>query len=479
MAVALILLACALLGMSWRLGRGPQHTEEYFLAGRRLPGSLAGLSQASNALPLWLLLAVAGAAFMWGFAAVWILIAALMGHAVCWHFVAPRLQVWATDRRAVSLLKLLSADAGAQMRGPVILSMVAILIIAMLTGMAAYLSLLGQAMAGLLPVSARTGMFLAIACATLAALFGGYRGTCVADAIGAVGSLAFLFGVAILALIAAGGWPAVWQNLADLPADVGLWTGEGAGVLAVTFILGTLILGLMPLGQPQVMSRFIACTDPRELKAGSRIALVWLIVGVGSTLVCGWSARLLLPGELTGDAIIPGLFAQLLPAALVTVVLAGLLMIAVVTLNSLLLALASAISMDVRRDSRRRSLVWPKPAVVLVGALSAVVALEISEPSFERLLLAWTLLGSSFGPLVLVRLAGKRVRPGSTLGSIWAGFVLTLLLHLLPSAPGDFLERALPFVVALGIALSGGERRADPDRADRAQQLPTSATGSW
>ncbi|MEY4932452.1 MAG: hypothetical protein RLZZ403_772, partial [Pseudomonadota bacterium] len=70
-------------------------------------------------------------------------------------------------------------------------------------------------------------------------------------------------------------------------------------------------------------------------------------------------------------------------------------------------------------------------------------------------------------------LTGKRIRPGSTLGSMWAGFILTLLLHLLPNAPGDFLERALPFVAALGIALTGGERRRDPDRADRSQQAVT------
>src|SRR4029079_1118923 len=48
---------------------------------------------------------------------------------------------------------------------------------------------------------------------------------------------------------------------------------------------------------------------------------------------------------------------------------------------------------------------------------------------------------ASLGPLVLVRLSGKRIRPGSTLGAMWAGFLLSLIFHLLPDSPGDFLER--------------------------------------
>jgi sodium/proline symporter len=44
------------------------------------------------------------------------------------------------------------------------------------------------------------------------------------------------------------------------------------------------------------------------------------------------------------------------------------------------------------------------------------------------------------------------------------------VFHLLPDSPGDFLERVLPFIAALGIALTGGERRRNPDRADRSQE---------
>jgi sodium/proline symporter len=470
MVVALILVGLLLLALAWHAGRTASNTEDFFLAGRNVQAGLVALSQVSNALPLWLLLGVTGAAFAWGFAAVWVLLTAVVGYLFGWYFVAPRVRAWSLAQDHMTLPQLLTGDTGKRMRTPIVVSTTLILFMALLVGMAAYLPLLGAFMAQVLPVSLRGGMVLGIAAATLCALLGGYKGAVVNDGVRAIVVLLVAIAVAVMALIAAGGWSPVWTQLTNVPVDVGLWTGKQAAILALTFALGTLMLGLVPFGQPQVVSQFMASSDPRQLLVARRTALVWVLLVLGAMLVCGWAARLLLPANTGIETVFTGLLQQVLPAGLAAVFLAALLVFAATALDSLLLVMAAAVSVDVYADRARGSLDWPKPAVVLAGALSLSVAIVVPAPSFERLVLAWTLLGSAFGPLLLVRLTGKRIRPGSTLGSMWAGFILTLLLHLLPNAPGDFLERALPFVAALGIALTGGERRRDPDRADRSQQ---------
>jgi sodium/proline symporter len=470
MLIALSLSAAVLLVLAWRAGRTARNTEDFFLAGRKMHSGLLALSQVSNALPLWLLLGVAAAAFAWGFAAVWILLTALVGYAFGWYFVAPRLRDWSQAQDHLTLPQLLTGDTGKRLRGRIVLSAVVILFMAFLLGMSAYLPLLGEMVASVLPVSARTGVLVGISLATLCALLGGYKGACVNDGVRAIVILVIAISVAVLALLAAGGWSPVWLQLTDLPVDVGLWTGEQAAILAVTFALGTLMLGIVPFGQPQVVSQFMVSTDAMQLQAARRTALLWVLLVLAAMLVCGWAARLLLPSATALQSVFPELLRQSLPEWLAAASMATLLVCAFSALDGVLLVMAAAVSVDIKAERVHLSLDWPKPAVVLAGALLAAVALTVPEPSFERLLLSWTLLGSAFGPLLLVRLTGKRVRPGATMGSMWAGFVLTLLLHLLPNAPGDFLERALPFVAALGIALTGGERRRDPDRADRSQQ---------
>ena len=108
--------------------------------------------------------------------------------------------------------------------------------------------------------------------------------------------------------------------------------------------------------------------------------------------------------------------------------------------------------------------------MVLSAVLIVLSTLWAPSTVFEHAMFGYAALGASFGPLLLVRLSGKRVRPGATLGAMWSGFLLSLMFHLLPDSPGDFLERVLPFVASLGIALTGGERRRNPDRADRSQE---------
>jgi len=131
-------------------------------------------------------------------------------------------------------------------------------------------------------------------------------------------------------------------------------------------------------------------------------------------------------------------------------------------------------------DLRRRTSVSVTPlwvarvAILLLAALVAVIELYLPSiaTSMQRLQLGWELLGASLGPWLLVRLSGKRLRSTATLGALWTGFLLTLIFYAMPNAPGDFLERVLPFIAGLGIVLTGGEQRSDADRADRSAEQP-------
>jgi sodium/proline symporter len=99
--------------------------------------------------------------------------------------------------------------------------------------------------------------------------------------------------------------------------------------------------------------------------------------------------------------------------------------------------------------------------VALVAIVLGTIwcAIKLRMEVVQDSLFAWSAMGAAFGPLLLVRLTGKRIRPGSMLGAMWSGFLLTGVFHVLPDAPGDILERAVPFLAALGVALTGGDWR--------------------
>jgi sodium/proline symporter len=161
---------------------------------------------------------------------------------------------------------------------------------------------------------------------------------------------------------------------------------------------------------------------------------------------------------------------RILPPALSAWIVTMLLGTLLLAIGNRLLVLSAALSTDLKRSLSPLTYAWARIVLVFYAVAALCLSLWSGARLVDQMFLAFTLLGAAFGPLVLVRLSGKRVRPGSALGAMWAAVVLTLLFHALPDSPGDFLERVLPFVAALGIALTGGERRRNPDRADRAQE---------
>jgi sodium/proline symporter len=187
-------------------------------------------------------------------------------------------------------------------------------------------------------------------------------------------------------------------------------------------------------------------------------------------LWCGWSASLLYAGaerpELSLFIMVERMLPPMISAAVLTL-LVGLLLLVI---GNRLLVLAASLSADMRRTLSPLTYAWARIVLVFYAIAALCLSLWSQAGLLDQTLFAFTMLGSAFGPLLLVRLTGKRVRPGPTLAAMWTAVLLTLLFHALPDAPGDFLERVLPFVAALGIALTGGERRRNPDRADRAQE---------
>jgi Na+/proline symporter len=78
-----------------------------------------------------------------------------------------------------------------------------------------------------------------------------------------------------------------------------------------------------------------------------------------------------------------------------------------------------------------------------------ITSIYLPSDIFSRVLFAWNALGASIGPVIFMRLAGVRVNSQAILPSMIFGFVMTIIFFLRPDAPGDFLERAVPFILCL------------------------------
>lgn len=468
--LTLFAFSAVLLIIAASAGRRTHNASDLVLANRRLGVWLVALGYTASATNMWVLLVMGAAAFVWGLSAVWIWGAIVVGCIINMWYVAPRLRAASAGQGNVTLTQMLSADAGERLQPIIVRSIVCIVLLALLLQSAAMLRFAGEVLAA--EFGFEVGKLVTLSVALLAAcmLAGGLRAASMLDGLQIILVLAVAALLPLPAFFAMGGADQLQTAVAAIgPQATDLFAGR-TGVVALAFAAGASGIGLAMLGQPHAATRLMAAKDDATLLVARWLALGCVAVLGGAVLLCAWCAGVLYAGLEHPEQALFVLASRLLPPLLSAAIVAVLAAAIVLGIGSQLLVMAASLAVDLRRASAPVSLAWNRTALIVAAAAAAAVALYAPAAITEHALFGFSALGASLGPLLLVRLSGKRIRPGSILGAMWAGFVLTLLFHLLPDSPGDFLERVLPFIAALGIALTGGERRRNPDRADRSQE---------
>jgi sodium/proline symporter len=462
--VALVFVVAA-----WASGR-THHAADYVVANRRLEMWLTAFGYVGSATNAWMLTLVAAAAFTWGLSAIWLWASFIFGALLSMGYVAPRLRTVAAGQAAATMTQVISTDAGDRLQPLIARSAAFIALIFLLLQIA----VVARAAAELLNMDSgfdpASTVMLGIAVIAICVLAGGLRAASVFDAVQTSAMLCIASLLPIGGLVAIGSSDALISGLTALGPGTSDWFGGKSGVVAIALAMGALALGFAIPGQPHAMARLIAVRDEVALRRARWIAFSITIVLLAAVVICGWCARLLYDGLEHPEHAMYALATRLLPPAVAAFLIATMFAALMMSIASPMLALASQLAVDLRRTSAQLSMPLTRAVLVGVSVLGILAASFMPLRLLDHALVAFTALGAAFGPLLLVRLSGKRIRPGSILGAMWAGFILTVLFHLLPDSPGDFLERVLPFLAAFGIALTGGERRRNPDRADRSQE---------
>ncbi|WP_337879404.1 sodium/proline symporter [Rheinheimera sp.] len=461
-AYNLVLIAIGL----WASKRS-QSTEDFFLGGQNLGPVVAGISSSASAASAWSLLGASGATYVWGLSMLWLFPAILAGYLFNWLWLAPRLRQFSREHQVVTLTDVLIHSAGPY-RNPLTMLCSFIVVFSFTFYVASQFQAAGGTFASAFGIEMRTAVVLGAAIILVYTLLGGFWAACVTDAVQGVLMMLVAVLLPAAALLQVGGFSELWRGLQlhSTPQQLS-WLGGHSGIVAVGFLLGTLGVGLGNPGQPHVVNRFMALRDDphgsrRHLRLAQWVGILWPASVFGGMLLLGLCARVLLADthSTTQDPeqvffLVSG---ELFNPVLVGIVTAAVLSAIMSTADSQLLVSASSLSYDLNKKlSPDKALRRSRMAVAMICLASALIALYAPAAIFSRVLFAWSAIGAAFGPLLIVLLSGCRIAPLYCLLSVACGFVLTVIFNWLPSPPGDYLERVLPFAVALLLAWMGRE----------------------
>jgi sodium/proline symporter len=465
----LIIYQLAMVAIGVIAQRLAKDDNDYFLGGRSLGPVVAALSASASSSSVWTLIGVSGFAYGFGLAAIWLLPACVGGFALNWFVLAPALRRAAHEHGAITVTELIAGHKGSDRRRAVIRVASLIILLSLLTYVAAQFQGAGKAFADTFEIRFEWALLLGGGIVVFYTLLGGFWAVSLTDTL--QGLLMVL--AAVLLPIAAIQQVGIGGIAASLTRDgQSLWaaaTDGLPGAAAIGFVLGLLGIGLGYPGQPHVVNRFMALRDERGVIVGRRIALTWGVLIYAGMITLGWSVRVLAPGLADNeDAFLQGTELLLSPV-IAGIMVAALLSAIMSTADSQLLVAASTISHDLLGDAGATSLDPPaqlrrsRATVLAVSIGALLIALWIDETIFSLVLFAWTAMGAAFGPLLLVTVWRGRPRAWAVLAAMLAGFTLSVLAHLWPETNGGVFERVLPFVIALGLAYAG-TRSAPPGR---------------
>ena len=457
LAFTLILYLVVLVGIGiWANGRVGD-SEDFHLAGRRMGPVVAALSASASSSSAWTLLGMSGAAYAWGLQAIWLIPAVVSGFFINWVFIAPRLQPASRRNQALTLVEFLGKGADPRSESNLRVLGALIILFCFTLYVASQFQAAGTAISAALPISSSLAMAVGAVIVIAYVFLGGFWAASVTDALQGLMMLAVALILPVAALIAVGGPVSLWQGLVALD-DPSLLrvVDQPSLLLAMVFVTGLFGIGLGYPGQPHVVNRFMALKSVEQVRFARNVALGWAVLIYIGMVLLGWSGRVLMPVLADGESVLLVLAVDLLPAVLGGLITGGVLAAIMSTADSQLLVAGSAVSHDLRRGNI--SLALDRAVIIVLGLAALILALFFPATIFDRVLFAWQVLGNAFGPLLIVLLFVGPVAGRYRLAAMLCGAMLTILISFAPQAPGNAVERLVPFFLSLAIAWLGTEK---------------------
>jgi sodium/proline symporter len=435
---------------------------DFVLASRRIGPWLASFSERASGESAWLLVGLPGLALATGFNAIWPAIGCVFGILFSWTFIAKRLRLETEKYNAITIPDFLESrfkDDSHTLR----ITATLIIVFFFTIYVAAQFLGAGKVLNITFGISKLHGMLIGAGIIVFYTIMGGFFAVVWTDFFQGALMVFTLVMLPIVGVIELGGI----ENLASAVSktDPGLlFVGGGlTGWPMILSALGGLGIGLGYMGQPHLITRFMAIRKPKQLRQGSLIAVFWAILAFWGAVFLGIFG-LAIFGNIFSDPemIMPYMAKTLLPAGLAGILISGAIAAMMSTADSQLLVATSAISEDVyhklyKKDAPQKTLVTlSRIATLVVGVIAFMLALTAESLVYWLVLYAWAGLGSSFGPALFLTLWWKKVtRQGIFAGML--GGTLTVLVWYNVPALKNFLYELIPgFIVssALVIAVS-------------------------
>jgi sodium/proline symporter len=406
---------------------------DFFIGGRAMGRVVVALSAISTGRSSWLVLGLSGMAYRLGTGAVWAIVGYISVEALQFVYLGKRLR---NETQAMGSITLLDYfESRFQDRGHLIRITGAMIIGIFITSyVAAQLNAGAKSLATALDLTFTVSLLISGLLVLVYMVLGGYVAVSYNDVVRAIIMFIGLIVLPIVGVVKLGGLSILTEMLHNLnPEFLNPYSLSG-GV-----IIGFIGIGLGSPGQPHIVVRYMSINDAKNLKHAAVIGTVWnIILGVGAICI-GLVGRAVVPEleslpDRDSEMIYLVLSANYFGPVLYGLLVGGIFAAILSTADSQLLVVASTFVRDLyekvftkkKQIDENRKLILSRLVVVLSGILAMSLAFAADDLVFWLVLFAWSGLGASLGPALILSLYWKQATRTGIVSGMVTGTLVTI-----------------------------------------------------
>jgi SSS family solute:Na+ symporter len=427
---------------------------EFFIGGRKMNKFVVALSAVVSGRSAWLLLGVTGMAYKMGASALWACAGYILVELFLFLYFAKRLRHFSEKYDCITIPDFFAArfeDKNGRLR--LLLSI--IIIIFMISYVAAQFVGGGKAFAAGFNVNQTSGILITAAIVLFYTILGGFLAVSLTDMFQAFFMILALVLLPVIAIVDRGGWEVVTNQLNSIDIMLidpfSLSIGVGIGFLGI---------GLGSPGNPHIIARYMSINDPEQLRYSAIIGTIWNVIMASGALFIGLVGRSyfpevsMLPGSDT-ENLYPVLAQQHLHPVLFGIVIASIFAAIMSTADSQLLVAASGVVRDIYQKIISKNkiidekvLVFLSRIVVFILVIMALIlGMIASDLVFWLVLFAWAGLGAALGPTSILALYWKKTTRAGIFAGLITGTLTTVVWYNVPFLKSLIYELIPAFIL--------------------------------
>ena len=469
MIAVFIAYIAVLIGIVTYSARRSKTNDDFVIGGKKISGISLALSERATGESAWLLLGLTGLAYAEGMAAIWVALGCVSGILFLWTFLAKPLQKLTDATGALTVPGLFSAKFKGTNRSFGILSSL-IIIFFFILYIAAQFSGAGKIFNDTFNIDPFWGMVIGSALVTIYTMLGGFITVVATDAFQAILMVVTCVVLPIIALqIAATYNIHIADTIRDASYLVQLNSNTVKQATGGLMILNGMSWAFGYTGQPQLLVRMMAMRNKKETAQSRWVAIAWTLLSyIGAFLIGIIGYKLVQAGAL-GDAasivandsekIMPIMVMTLLNPILAGILLSGAVSAMMSTASSQLMVVSSSMTEDFylhvtkKKIEEKRMLFLNKILTLFVGLLGFLLAIAMEDTVYGLVSYAWSGIGASFGPAIVLLIFWKRLSRAGVYASLITGTLTAVIWKTWLLEPTGISERLASYLLAFVMAV--------------------------